>query len=173
MPDAHGGSAAGVTTSVTVNLTVDERQTNITVGSGNSGAVTVGGEVNGTVVGAPGSPGTVGTDPLTGSNSAHDSAMYDRLWKDMAKDDPLGRTAEQLRAAWESREAIEIPDSTSGSTLGYGTDAGADLPDLRILPDVTAGLGLSTSGLSTSGLSTSGLSTSGSSNDRSPRGVTA
>jgi len=176
IPDAHGGSTTGVTTPVTVNLTVDERQTTITVGNGNSGAVTVGGDVNGTVVGAPGALGTgavftgaVGTEPLTGSSSAHDSAMYDRLWKDMAKDDPLGRTAEQLRVAWESREAIEIPDSTSGSTLGYSTDASADLPDLRILPDLVAVPGLSSS--SASGLSTSGLSTLGRSTDRSPRGA--
>ena len=180
IPDAHGGSTTGVTTPVTVNLTVDERQTTITVGNGNSGAVSVGGDVNGTVVGAPGALGTgaVGTDPLTGSSSAHDSAMYDQLWKDMAKDDPLGRTAEQLRVAWESREAIEIPDSTSSSTLGYSTDAGADLPDLRILPDLVAVPGLSSSsasGLSSSsasGLSTSGLSALGSSTDRSPRGAT-
>ena len=172
IPDAHGGSTTGVTTPVTVNLTVDERQTTITVGNGNSGAVSVGGDVNGTVVGGPGAFGTgaVGTDPLTGSSSAHDSAMYDRLWKDMAKDDPLGRTAEQLRVAWESREAIEIPDSTSSSTLGYSTDASADLPDLRILPDSTGTPGLSSS--SASGLSTSGLSTLGSSTDRSPRGAT-
>jgi len=177
IPDAHGGSTTGVTTPVTVNLTVDERQTTITVGNGNSGAVSVGGDVNGTVVGAPGALGTgavgtgaVGTDPLTGSSSAHDSAMYDRLWKDMAKDDPLGRTAEQLRVAWESREAIEIPDSTSSSTLGYSTDASADLPDLRILPDSTGTPGLSPS--LASGLPTSGLSALGSSNDRSPRGAT-
>jgi len=172
IPDHHGGSTTGVTTPVTVNLTVDERQTTITVGNGNSGAVSVGGDVNGTAVGAPGGLGTgaVGTEPLTGSSSAHDSAMYDRLWKDMAKDDPLGRTAEQLRVAWESREAIEIPDSTSGSTLGYSTDASADLPDLRILPDLVAVPGLSSS--SASGLSTSMLSTLGSSTDRSPRGAT-
>jgi hypothetical protein len=171
IPDAHGGSTTGVTSPVTVNLTVDERQTTITVGNGNSGAVSVGGDVNGTVVGAPGSPGTVGTDPLTGSSSAHDSAMYDRLWKDMAKDDPLGRTAEQLRVAWESREAIEIPDSTSGSTLGYSTEASADLPDLRILPDSTSTPGLSSSLASM--LSTSMLSTIGSSDDRSPGGASA
>jgi len=172
IPDAHGGSTTGVTTPVTVNLTVDERQTTITVGNGNSGAVSVGGDVNGTVVGGPGAFGTgaVGTDPLTGSSSAHDSAMYDRLWKDMAKDDPLGRTAEQLRVAWESREAIEIPDSTSSSTLGYSTDASADLPDLRILPDSTGTPGLSSS--LASGLPTSMLTTLGSSNDRSPRGAT-
>ena len=172
IPDHHGGSTTGVTTPVTVNLTVDERQTTITVGNGNSGAVSVGGDVNGTAVGAPGGLGTgaVGTEPLTGSSSAHDSAMYDRLWKDMAKDDPLGRTAEQLRVAWESREAIEIPDSTSGSTLGYSTDASADLPDLRILPDSTGTPGLSSS--LASGLPTSMLTTLGSSNDRSPRGAT-
>jgi len=87
-----------------------------------------------------------GAAPADPATAAHDNALYAELWDEIAKDDPLHRSADQLRELWESREAIQLPaDGAGQSTLGYGapTDAAA-MPDLRILIDIPAGGGTPT-----------------------------
>jgi len=60
-----------------------------------------------------------GDEVPSAEDQARTSALYDRVWEEQAANDPLGRTAEELRTAWEEREPIsfEMSDSTS---VGYG-----------------------------------------------------
>lgn len=58
------------------------------------------------------------------AQSAHHAALYDQLWKDQAAVDPLGRSASELRLAWEARESVALdPASVGGTAIGFGAAA--------------------------------------------------
>lgn len=79
-----------------------------------------------------------GTEDLTAEQLAQRSTFYDQIWQEQAAHDPLGRTAEQLRLAWERREPLTLDESliVGATTLGYGnTSAVADIAaDLSLIP---------------------------------------
>ncbi|MBX3094148.1 MAG: hypothetical protein KF680_06355, partial [Cryobacterium sp.] len=46
--------------------------------------------------------------------------FYERMWEERAAEDPLGRSAAELRAAWEAREPVPLEEALPGeTTLGY------------------------------------------------------
>jgi|GEM_PF-3205167 len=52
---------------------------------------------------------------------ARETKSYGRLWESMAQGDPLGRSADELRQAWEHREGLDFTASeTSATSIGYG-----------------------------------------------------
>jgi|GEM_PF-4175856 len=73
-------------------------------------------------------PATASATPLDpaalASQNAHHAALYDQLWKDQAAVDPLGRSASELRLAWEARESVALdPASVGGTAIGFGAAA--------------------------------------------------
>ncbi len=60
-------------------------------------------------------------EPLTPEQQAERADFYDLLWREQAAKDPLGRTADQLRLAWENRESIVLDESLvkGAATFGY------------------------------------------------------
>ena len=73
-------------------------------------------------------PATASATPLDpaalAAQNAHHAALYDQLWKDQAAVDPLGRSASELRLAWEARESVALdPASVGGTAIGFGAAA--------------------------------------------------
>jgi len=69
-----------------------------------------------------GAPTVVAVDPATAAQDAQQAARYQQFWREQATADPLGRTADQLREAWEAREPITFDSATAASNaLGYGS----------------------------------------------------
>lgn len=46
----------------------------------------------------------------TDAQQAADAAVYTRLWARLAEEDPLGRSAAELQAAWAAREPVTMPE---------------------------------------------------------------
>jgi uncharacterized protein YukE len=61
----------------------------------------------------------MGDNDAVNADDAHDAALYAQLWQDEAAHDPLGRSADQLREAWEASEPIPF-DPASLGTLQSG-----------------------------------------------------
>jgi hypothetical protein len=83
-----------------------------------------------------------GTAPVASPEQrAHEAALYEHLWKDQAARDPLGRSADELRLAWEEREPLAVDGglARAGASIGYGAAQSA-FPatlDLRIPQEAT------------------------------------
>lgn len=84
-------------------------------------------------------------DERAAAESARESAFYERVWEEKAASDPLGRSADDLRLAWEAREPIPIDDiPVMESGIGYAEmplNATADRVNFGILPDATPLIG--------------------------------
>jgi hypothetical protein len=81
---------------------------------------------------APAVPGgTAGADP---EQQAAEAAYYEEIWQELADDDPLGRSADELRELWETREGIVI-DAPEAGGIGYAPAEPVTLPGLGLLPD--------------------------------------
>jgi len=78
------------------------------------------------------------TSSLSAEQLAQRATYYDQIWQEQAASDPLGRSADELRLAWENREQIELDESllAGAHTIGYGdTTSLSDVPaDLGLLP---------------------------------------
>jgi uncharacterized coiled-coil protein SlyX len=141
-----GGSYSGPSGSVTPTPSVpppaqDETPTTINITAEPGSTVTVGNDDTVTTnppVTAPDptavtpdpiatAPDPTATTPVPGTpdptavaaENAREAAFYDQFWKEQASVDPLGRTADALREAWESKEPIQLDPTLSGG-LGYG-----------------------------------------------------
>lgn len=69
---------------------------------------------------------------LTPAEQAERAAFYERLWEEQSARDPLGRSATELRLAWENRDPVVIdPTANAEATLGY-TEAEPGLADIDI-----------------------------------------
>ena len=52
--------------------------------------------------------------------NAREAAFYDQFWQEQAQNDPLSRSAQELREAWEARQPIDPTATPPGATsLGY------------------------------------------------------
>ncbi|WP_010205901.1 hypothetical protein [Salinibacterium sp. PAMC 21357] len=59
-------------------------------------------------------------DARDAEEAARNAAYSDELWAERASADPLGRSADELRLAWEAREPILVEDLATGETaFGY------------------------------------------------------
>lgn len=74
-----------------------------------------------------------GTSGADAERHAVESAYYRKLWDELAERDPLGRSAEDLRAQWEAREGIEIEGPGS---FGYADESVLTVPGLGLTPGV-------------------------------------
>ncbi len=129
----------------------DTRTTTIDSGDGDDITIVVEEGATATIVMGDGNTTTVnGPDPLTESvaletdpdalaaamaaENAQDAAFYDQWWTELAARDPLHRTADELREAWESRELLDL-DASALNELGLADQL--TIPedaDLSILP---------------------------------------
>lgn len=74
-------------------------------------------------------PVAVVLDPaVVEAEDAQRAEFYDQLWEEQAAKDPLGRSADELRLAWEAREPIELDLSTETPAVGYGESLPAAIP---------------------------------------------
>ena len=78
--------------------------------------------------------------PLTAEQQAERAAFYDELWEEQAAHDPLGRSADELRIAWENRETIVLDESllSGKTTLGYGETSPIAKPAVNLSIVTTA-----------------------------------
>lgn len=63
---------------------------------------------------------------LTPAEQAERAAFYEQLWEEQAARDPLGRSAAELRLAWENRDPLVIDSAANATgTVGYdGSEPG-------------------------------------------------
>ena len=119
---------------VNIDIDVNVDGDNVTIEIGEDGNVIIGDDGtiidgDGAVVEAPpvldenGNP--IATDPAILDqreleDNAREAAFYEKLWQEKAAEDPLGRSADELRLAWEEREAIPLEVIAPGeSAVGY------------------------------------------------------
>jgi hypothetical protein len=97
-----------------------------------------------------GDSGSVDVDPeliigREAEQNAREAAFYEQVWEERAAADPLGRGADELRLAWESREPIPIEEVPAGeSSLGYAatpTFQTMDAVSFGVLPTPTQLIG--------------------------------
>lgn len=65
-------------------------------------------------------------DGAAAAQQAADAASYRHLWEELAAHDPLGRSADELSAAWEAREPVTLD---AGAAAELGSSAATPLPD--------------------------------------------
>lgn len=75
-------------------------------------------------------------DPeVVAAENAAKAELYDKFWQEQSANDPLGRTPEELRLAWESREPIELKIDTTNE-VGYAPVGPTPIPeDFSLIPN--------------------------------------
>jgi hypothetical protein len=71
------------------------------------------------------------------AQNAREAAFYEEFWKEQAAVDPLGRSADELRLAWENRDPITMNEDIMPTGIGYvSVDAVTPHPELfTVVPD--------------------------------------
>jgi hypothetical protein len=135
-PDTTSGATSGAAlgSASSVDITVNGGTANIVIENGRNGESFYAGEKISTQQNVIGGNNVFGGDRAFGQHestviaqqNAREAAFYERFWQEQAATDPLARSADQLRAAWESRQPIDASGAANSpgvTTLGYSNTA--------------------------------------------------